>query len=97
MFTLLWKMEGGGEEIYSVPTTIVIVPDAGKRSDDLDCRGRRHLGFQRIEAVSDDSAALHLARSVIDSGEVFVMNGEGKTVAMYYFQPEARDIIGHPG
>lgn len=92
MFTVLWKITPDNEEIYQSPS-VVKVPDAGRRSDELDCRGRPHLAFQALEPVSDDSAAMRLVRRVIDSGEVFVMNPEGKTIAMYRLDRDDRQSL----
>lgn len=92
MFTILWKIPGGTEEIFSTPS-VSKVAAAKEMSDQLDCRGREHIAFQQLSAVQDDTANLHLVRTVIDIGEVFIMNAEGKTVAMYRFEPEVRQAI----
>ncbi|ODM71660.1 hypothetical protein A6X20_06875 [Bradyrhizobium elkanii] len=69
------------------------IPPAAQPSDHLDCRGRAHIAFQHLTAVEGDGHKLHLVRSVIDIGEVFVMNSEGKTVAMYRFEADDRKAI----
>jgi hypothetical protein len=91
MFTLLWKIGPDHEEIYST-YGVSHIPAAAQPSDQMDCGGRRHIAFQKLTAVQDDSHNLHLVRAVIDIGEVFVMNGEGKTIAMYRFT-HAADIV----
>lgn len=88
MFTLLWKIGPGREEIYQTPS-VVRIPAAAQPSNDLDCCGKAHIAFQKLDAVEDDGAHLHLVRAVISEGEIFVMNGEGKTIAMYRFDSPA--------
>jgi hypothetical protein len=93
MFTLLWKISDNNEEIFSTYGT-ALIPAVVEPSDQLDCGGRRHLAFQRLVAVQDDDTNLHLVRTVIDIGEVFVMNGDGKTVATYRFTHPVDFVTG---
>jgi len=74
MFTILWKMPNGGEEIYIAPG-ISKIPVADVASDQLDCGGREHVAFQHLDGHA-------MTRDV---GELFVMNSDGKTVATYRF------------
>jgi hypothetical protein len=92
MFTILWKIGPDHEEIFST-ASVSKIPAAEKQSDDFDCHGRPHLAFQALTPIEDDGAGLRLVRTVIDSGEIFVMNAEGKTVAMYRFEAESRARI----
>ena len=92
MLTLIWKIAEGHEEVYEV-CSVAKMPAAKERSDQLDCGGRAHLSFQRLTAVQDDGLNLHLVKAVIDMGEVFVMNSDGKTIAMYRFDKDDRPAI----
>lgn len=85
MFTVLWKIGNDNEEIYSAPSVVLVPRHESAPSDQLDCRGERHVAFMKLTPVEDDSSGLHLVRTVINFGEVFVMNEAGKTVAMYRF------------
>lgn len=77
MFTVLWKTPNGGEEIYVAPS-VAKIPALSVCSKDADCEGRAHLAFQRLDGYA-------MTRTLIDMGEVFVMNSDGKTVATYRF------------
>lgn len=88
MFTILWRAPDGAEEIYVAPcvSKIPADPRLAEPADNamldllahLDCGGREHVAFQRLDGNG-------MVRSVIDVGEVFVMNAQGKTVATYRF------------
>lgn len=82
MFSILWKTPDGGEEIYVAPS-VSKIPPAKELSDQLDCRGREHVAFQKLDGRD-------MVRTVINVGEVYVMNAQGKTVASYYFGPDLR-------
>lgn len=84
MFTVLWKIDRDNEQLYSTYGVALIPPTDRAPCDDWDCSGRRHVAFQALTAVQD-SDNLMLNRTVIDVGEVFVMNGDGKTIAIYRF------------
>ena len=85
MLTILWKIPGGGEEIHITHgiSKILALPEP---SEQADCHGREHIAFQALTAVQDREH-LQLHRTVIDVGDVYVMNAEGKTVATYRFPP----------
>ena len=91
MMTLLWKIGPDHEELYET-SSVSKIPAAPERSDQLDCGGRAHIAFQKLTAVWGEDE-LRLIRTVIDTGEVFVMNAEGKTVAKYFFEPDKRQSI----
>ncbi len=86
MFTVLWKVGPGQEEIFET-ASIAKIPKRAKPSEGEgpmpDCEGRPHISFQSMTAVENDGVELHFVRTVIDVGEIFIMNGEGKTVASY--------------
>lgn len=86
MLTVLWKTPNGGEEIFVAPSVSKLpgLPPGTSDLDKADCHGRPHIAMQCLTAVQDQ-AGLHLHRVVIDMGEVFVMNGDGKTIATYRF------------
>jgi hypothetical protein len=83
MLTILWKTPSGAEEI-NVTYGISKIPALQEPSEQADCGGREHVAFQCLVAVQDQEN-LQLHRTVIDAGDVFVMNAEGKTVATYRF------------
>jgi hypothetical protein len=80
MFTVLWKTPNGGEEIFVAPSVSRIpgIVPGTEDADRYDCHGRPHIAMQCL--TDQDSQ-----RIVIDMGEVFVMNAEGRTVATYRF------------
>jgi hypothetical protein len=83
MLTILWKIPNGDEQIFATYGTSKISALPAP-SEQADCNGREHIAFQRLVAVQDKEH-LQLHRTVIDVGDVYVMNAEGKTVATYRF------------
>lgn len=82
MFTVLWKLPSGGEELYVAPS-VTLVPAAPPDTPSAelahrDCRGLAHVVLRRIDGFE-------MERTLIDVGSVFVMNTEGRTVATYKF------------
>jgi hypothetical protein len=77
MFTILWKMPNGSEELYVAPA-VAKLPKQPEPSDQFACGGNAHVAFQRVDGYG-------MTHTVIDSGEVYVMNGGGQTVATYRF------------
>lgn len=82
MFTVLWRFQGGGEEIFAAPA-VSLISAASEPTDQMDCAGRRHVAFLRLDGHG-------MTRTVIDVGDVFVMNGQGRTVATYRFDARPR-------
>lgn len=82
MFTVLWKIPDGAEEIYSVPCVVKKAAVAGNPTAEerakMDCNGDEHISFHKF-----DGFATH--KQVINLGDVYVMNADGKTVATYLF------------
>lgn len=81
MLTVLWKTPNGGEEIFVAPSVSKNpgVAPGTEDADKYDRHGRPHIAINCCVADHESQ------RMVIDMGEVFVMNAEGKTVATYRF------------
>lgn len=92
MLTVVWKIGRDQEEIFET-ASVAKIPAAPERSDQLDCGGRAHIAFQRLTAVEGDGVRERIVRTVIDIGEVFVMNAGGSTIAKYRFKPDDRPSI----
>lgn len=86
MFTVLWKLPHGGEELYVAPSVCKMPKRIATSTDEdpskFDCHGREHIAFQRLDGFG-------MERMLIDAGDVFVMNAEGNTVATYRFPQES--------
>lgn len=78
MLTVLWKIDEDREEVYLSPFVALIPAKTVKHDGEMDCGGRRHLSFQRLDGYG-------MTHTLVDCGDVFVMNTEGKTVARYSF------------
>lgn len=87
MFTVLWKTPEGEEDIFAA-ASVTKIPALKKPDKDADCHGREHVAFHHFTPVQNKET-LQLTRTVIDCGSVFVMNGDGQTVATYRFWPRA--------
>lgn len=79
MFTVLWKTREGAEELFSSPRVVKVPALQQNAPPEHPCEGREYLSVEFLDGLST-------SRIYIDSGEVFVMNGDGKTVATYRFQ-----------
>jgi len=83
MFTVMLKKPDGGEELF-LASSVGKVPAKEVPSSEDDCGGREHVSFCAVNAVEGQAQAV-MGRMLVDSGQVFVMNPEGQTVATYRF------------